>query len=100
MSSRARSRTYLVECFWPGVTVDEAVATARRARAAASSLSRDGHELQLLCSILVPGDETVFHLFDGEEADVRAASEQAGMPFERVLESVCIDGGRTEGQGR
>ena len=43
-------------------------------------------------SILVPADETVFCLFDGVEADVRAVSEEAGMPFERVLESLRIDG--------
>ena len=42
-------------------------------------------------SILVPSDETVFCLFDGSEADVRAVSQQADMPFERVLASVRID---------
>jgi hypothetical protein len=31
-----------------------------------------------------------FCLFDGREADVRAASERSGMPFERVLESVRL----------
>jgi hypothetical protein len=38
----------------------------------------------------VTADESVFCLFDGVESDVRAASEQAGVPFERVLESVRI----------
>ena len=43
-------------------------------------------------SILVLDDETVFSLFDGKEADVRAVTEQAGVPFERVLESLRIEG--------
>jgi hypothetical protein len=34
----------------------------------------------------------VFWLFGGSEADVRAASQQAGVQFERVLESRWIDG--------
>jgi hypothetical protein len=63
-----------------------------RARAAAAELRRDGRELRFLGSILVPTDETVFWLFDGLEADVRTVSEQVGVPFERVLESLRIDG--------
>lgn len=99
MSSGGRPRTYLVECFWPGVTAGEAAAAARRARVAAGALRQEGHDLRFLWSILVPGDETVFHLFDGGEADVRTASEQAGIRFERVLESLCIDGTRADGDG-
>jgi hypothetical protein len=44
----------------------------------------------------VPADETVFCLFDGDEADVRAVSEQAGIPFARVLESLRVDGNRPQ----
>jgi hypothetical protein len=40
----------------------------------------------------VPADETVFCLFDGLEDDVRTVSEHAGVPFERVLASLLIDG--------
>jgi hypothetical protein len=45
-----------------------------------------------LASIRVPADEGVFCLFDGVGADIRTASEQAGVPFERVLETgiTCI----------
>jgi hypothetical protein len=51
--------------------------------------------LRFLGSILVLADETVFCLFDGLEADVRTVSEQAGVPFERVLESLRIDGSQS-----
>jgi hypothetical protein len=43
-------------------------------------------------TIFVPAAETVFCLFDGLEADVRTVSSQAGVPFERALESLRIDG--------
>jgi hypothetical protein len=45
------------------------------------------------------GDETVFCLFEGAEEDVRSVSEQAGVPFERVLASLRIDGKPQEEEG-
>jgi hypothetical protein len=93
MTGSEFTRSYLVECYWPGVSEEALVKAARRARRAASELRRDGGDVDFLSSILVPADETVFCLFEGCEADVRAASEQAGMPFERVLESLHVDGG-------
>jgi hypothetical protein len=49
-------------------------------------------DVDCLSSILVPADETVFCSLRRCEADVRAASERAGVPFERVLESLRIEG--------
>jgi Protein of unknown function (DUF4242) len=91
MSRSRLTRTYLVECYWPGVSEEALVSAARRTRAAASMLRRHGGDVDFLSSILVPADETVFCLFSGCEADVRAAREQAGFPFERVLESLRLD---------
>jgi hypothetical protein len=89
--------SYLVECYWPGINAETHAGAASRARAAVSELGREGRHLRFVGSILVPLDETVFCLFDGSEADVRAASERAGVPFERVLESLRIEGaGRKE----
>lgn len=85
------SRSYLVECYWPGVDEAKLAAAVQRAQTAASELRRSGRQIDFHGSILVPIDETVFCLFDGAEADVRAVSEQAEMPFERVLASLRID---------
>jgi len=85
-------RGFLVECHWPGVNETKLGYTVGRARTAADDLRRQGRDLRFVGSILVPADETVFWLFDGDQADVRGASEQAGVAFERVLESVRIDG--------
>jgi hypothetical protein len=72
--------------------VEKLAVVVERAQKAARELRRQGRELRFHGSVLLPEDETVFCFFDGEEADVRAASEQAGMPFERVLASLRIDG--------
>ena len=80
--------TYLVECYWPAITEGQHAAAARRAQAAVGTAKRSGRELEFLGSILIPSEETVFCLFAGSEEDVRAASRQAGLPFERVLASV------------
>jgi hypothetical protein len=94
MSGTTGAKSYLVECFWPGVSSEQTAAAARRAQWAARGLRRQGRPLHFLGSILIPADETVFCLFEGTEADVRTVSKQAGVPFERVLKSVRIDGSR------
>jgi hypothetical protein len=90
-------RTYLVECYWPGVDERKVASAVGRAQAATLQLRRQGNEIEFLGSILVHSDETVFCLFAGREADVRAASERAGITFERVLEALRIDGDQPEG---
>ena len=92
MSADDQPRGYLVECYWPGVSADKLAAAVERVERAADELRGQGRSLRFLGSILVPADETVFCLFDGEEADVRAVSEKAGVPFERILESLWIGG--------
>jgi hypothetical protein len=84
--------SYLVESYWPGVSVEKLTAAAGRARHATNEARARGSELHFLGSMLIPADETVFWFFTGEEAEVRSVSEQAGVPFERILGSLRIDG--------
>jgi hypothetical protein len=82
------ARGYLAECYWPGVREQTLADALARAEAAVGELRRQGREIDLRGTMLIAGDETVFCLFAGEEADVRAAGELAGVPFERVLETL------------
>lgn len=100
MSVTEDRKSYLVECYWPGVSVDKLVDTLRRVREAQSHLRATGADVEFLGSILVPIDETVFCLFDGRESDVRAVSKRAGVLFERVLESLRFDSERPQGGTR
>jgi hypothetical protein len=83
-----RRTSYLVECFWPSVSPEQLADVETRVEAAASALRGEGREIDFVGSILVIVDESVFCLFDGCETDVRSVSQEAGIPFERVLETV------------
>lgn len=100
MSAIETRKSYLVECYWPGISVDQLVDVLRRVHEAQSHLRGRGADVEFLGSILVPVDETVFCLFDGRESDVRAVSKRAGVLFERVLESLRIDSEQPEGGTR
>ena len=87
-------RAYLVECYSPGVQADDVELAASRAGAVCGELRSEGVSVEYDGAILVPGDEVVLHLFNSDsEAAVRAASERAALPFERILETVAFDGG-------
>lgn len=78
---------YTAKCFWPGVTEDE----LRLAAARAGSQTRDGLETVFRGALYLPGDELVLCLFESSSrASVKRASEQAGMPCERVIDTVWV----------
>jgi hypothetical protein len=79
---------FLAECFWPGVSDRDLGPLDERATAAAARLTGSGRPVRYVGSLLVRDDEVVLCLFEGAEADVRAAAELAAIPFERVLETV------------
>ena len=85
---------YLVECYSPGIRQDDVESAAERTAAACEQLRAEGVLVEYGGAILVPGDEVVLHLFTSDSGDaVRAASERAALPFERILETVAITGG-------
>ena len=76
------TQLYTAKCFWPGVT-EEAV------RAAAALAG--GGEAAFRGAYLLPGDALVLSLFEAESAvAVKRMAEAAGMPCERVIETVWI----------
>lgn len=82
---------YTAKCYWPGVTENELRLAAARAR--------DDGEGDLFATyrsaLYLPGDELVLCLFDASSREVvKRASERAGMPCERVIETVWIGGPR------
>lgn len=78
---------YTAKCFWPGVTEDELRLAAARAR----SETGDRPETVFRGALYLPGDELVLCLFESSSRDrVKRASEHAGMPCERVIETVWL----------
>jgi hypothetical protein len=77
---------FTAKCFWPGVTE----ATIRLAADQAADL-RPTEAARFRAALLLPSDELVLCLFEGFSAeDVKRASEQAGLPCERVIDTVWI----------
>jgi len=98
MATFAECSSFLVECYWPGVSREKLLELTDRAAKATEELRRSGRDVSLLESILVLKDETVFCIFSGCERDVRIVSARAGVPLERIVESVRVPGGRKEQQ--
>jgi Protein of unknown function (DUF4242) len=80
---------YLVEVYAPP-PAELAEVEARVRRAAAASPS--GHvSARYLRSILVPGDQMCFHIFEAPSAEaVRKAAQLAGLAYARIVEAVVI----------
>jgi hypothetical protein len=85
------AKTYAVECYSTDVDRTSVERLGVRAREATASLRDRGNAVAYLGALLVPGDEVVFYLFESPSMTaVREASSQAGIAFERVLESIAI----------
>jgi hypothetical protein len=76
---------YVAECFWPGVGEDDLRDLDRRLGTAAGQLS-----VRYVGSLLIHDDEVVLCLFEGPVAAVRAVTERAGLPYERILRSTRV----------
>lgn len=85
-------RRYLVEVYEPELCgPDELSNGAGRARASARELTQEGRRVQYLRAVFVPEDETCFHLYEAESADVVAeVNRRAAIAFHRVVEAVNV----------
>lgn len=85
-------QSYLVECYWPGLTEARVAASTRRAQEAATVLSAEGTEVAHRTTLIVPDDEVAFCLFEARSAAaVEEACRRAELPFERILSVTWIE---------
>jgi len=83
---------YTAKCFWPGADESEI-------RLAAARASRDAvqHDAGFRGALYLPADELVLCLFEAlSPSSVKSESESAGMPCERVMETVWIGPGEAD----
>ena len=84
---KAQIRSYLAECFWPGVTP----AHLEELDARASRITTDADAVRYLGSMLTQEDEVVFCFFEAASASVvEQAARRAQIPFARVIESTGL----------
>lgn len=87
-------RMFLVECYLPGVAESDVAAASERARRVADELRRGGWDVAYLGALFVAADEAVFHQFRAPNRGlVVEAARTAELVFERVVESIGVDGG-------
>ncbi len=79
--------TFLAECYVSAANKpDEVAALMRRGAAAAAG---EGVDVTYIRSILVPGDETCFHVFEaGTVEAVAAVGVRVAVPLIRIVEAV------------
>jgi hypothetical protein len=80
---------YAAKCYWPGVTQADLDQVADRA--ARTGLDMSGDTVIYLGSLLFAADDLVLCLFHGpSRAAVIQASDQLGIPAERLMEPVWL----------
>lgn len=77
---------YAAKCYWPGVSQADVESVGRRL-----AEPRRNREVAYRGSLLFSEDELVLCLFEGSSrAAVKRISERAGIPCERVMDSVWL----------
>lgn len=75
-------RSYVVESYGAGSVVQD---QRDRARLAAEL----GRGVRYVRTTFLPGDETLFHLFEATSSDaLQEAARDAALPYERIVEAV------------
>jgi len=81
----------MVESYPVGLSVTQLAAAADRAQDVTAQMRVDGVQVQLLHSILVPTEESLFCLFEAPSRElVEEIVNRAGLPRERVVEAVDV----------
>jgi hypothetical protein len=80
---------FLVEAYAPNADAIDPVEAIGRLEAAAEELSAAGPTVRHLHVIVVPGDETCFHVFEGPSVEVvEEVGRRARVAFDRVTEAL------------
>jgi len=82
--------TYVVECYWPRITEQQAN-QALAGIAGAHGHAAPSNQLRPLACILMPSDGlAIFLVSSPSAANVREAGELIQLPFDRIVESLTI----------
>ncbi len=90
--------TYLVERYWPGVTIERLLQALERSHRVTAEMSNEGTRVRDISSILIPDEEVVFSVYEGPSAAaVRELNERADIPVSRIAEAIAVTGGGVPG---
>jgi hypothetical protein len=82
---------FMVESYPVGLSAHQLAAATDRAQDVTAQMRVDGIDVQLLQSILVPAEESLFCLFEAPSRElVEEIVNLAGLPRERVVDAVDV----------
>ncbi len=83
--------TYLVERYWPGVTIERLLQALQRGRRVMEQMRGEGTQLRDISCTLIPAEEVVFSVYDAPSAAaVRQLNERAAIPVSRIVEAITV----------
>ena len=91
----ADSKNFVAECFWPDVHEHDVRELDERIHVCAAARG----DVRFLGSVLIRADEVALFHFEGTDAAVLELAEQAGVPFERLLETDVAFSAATTAKG-
>jgi hypothetical protein len=78
---------YMVERDLPGITTEQIMAAAARAKSVTAEMTEQGRPIRYLRSTYLPSEQKSFCLFDAPSPErVRKANELAQIPLLRIVE--------------
>jgi hypothetical protein len=87
--------TYLVERYWPGVTIERLLEAIERGRRVTEQMSGHGIHIRDISCTLIPSEEVVFSVYEGPSAvEVTQFNERAGIPISRIVEAIVVTSGQ------
>ena len=86
--------TYVAERYLPGITQEQLLDAARRAKLVTAQMTAEGTPVTYLHSTFLGGDQTCYCLFEGpSEHAVKQANDRAEIPYERIVPAVHVAAG-------
>lgn len=96
--TRPRARpvgTFLLERYWPGVTLEAFTAAAQRLGDSVDRLLHEGADIRTVAATLVLSDEAAYWIVDATSIDlVEIACQRAGMGVERIVPAIDLRASR------
>ncbi|MBT5266694.1 MAG: DUF4242 domain-containing protein [Rhodospirillaceae bacterium] len=83
--------TYMVERSLKGISMDDLGGAQKAAIGKAAEMKAAGTEISYIRTTFAPEDGRCMCLFDaGSEADVKKLNDEAGIPYDRVVEALDL----------
>jgi hypothetical protein len=82
---------YMVERNLKGISMDQLAGAQKAAIGKAAEMKANGTDIRYIRSTFAPEEGTCLCLFEaGDKAQVKQLNEEAGLPFNRIVEALDL----------